>query len=181
MLVFPSVVGLGEIGLDRTVPPNLWRKQEEVFRKVLSLVRQEKVLILHLRPAGADRIGMDVHARCMQILHKFCGYTQPIHVNCFMGDAELVKEWMTNYSNVYFGFTGAVENFSTNQIAGLQSVPMNRILLETDSPYMRPGGGGINTPAFIGDVASIVASKLRIPVQHLLKSTVQNSRQLYGC
>lgn len=58
---------------------------------------------------------------------------------------------------------------------------MNRILLETDSPYMRSGGGGINTPAFIGDVASIVASKLRIPVQHLLKSTVQNKRQLYGC
>lgn len=86
-------MGLGEIGLDRTVPPNLWRKQEEVFRKVLSLVRQEKVLILHLPPAGADRIGMDVHARCMQILHKFCVYTQPIHVHCFMGDAELVKEW----------------------------------------------------------------------------------------
>lgn len=84
-----------------------------------------------------------------------------------MGDAELVKEWMTNYSNVYFGFTGAVENFATDQIAGLQSVHMNRILLETDSPYMRPGGGGINTPAFIGEVASIVASKLRIPVQHL--------------
>lgn len=148
---------------------------------MLSLVRQEKVLILYLRPAGADRIGMDVHARCMQILHKFCGYTQPIHVHCFMGDAELVKEWMTNYFNVYFGFTGAVENFSTDQIAGLQSVPMNRILLETDSSYIRPGGGGINTPAFFGDFASIVASKLRIPVQHLLKSTVQNSRQLYGC
>lgn len=71
MLDFPSVTGLGEIGLDRTVPSNLWRKQEEVFRQVLSLVRQEKVLILHLRPAGSDIIGMDVHARCIQILQKF--------------------------------------------------------------------------------------------------------------
>lgn len=59
---FPSVVGLGEIGLDRTVPPDLWREQEEVFRKVLSLMRQKQVLILHLRQAGSDRIGMDVHA-----------------------------------------------------------------------------------------------------------------------
>lgn len=58
----------------------------------------------------------------MQILHKFYGYTQPIHVHCFMGDAEFVKEWMTNYSNDYFGFTGALENFGTDQIAGLQSV-----------------------------------------------------------
>lgn len=47
--------------------------------------------------------------------------------------------------------------------------------------YMSPGGGGINTPAFIGDITSIVAYKLRSPVEHLLNSTVQNSRQLYGC
>lgn len=108
-------------------------------------------------------------------------YTQPIHVHCFTGDIELVTEWMSHFSNVYFGFTGAVENFSSDQIAGLQSVPLNRILLETDSPYMRPGGGSINTPAFIGDVASLVASKLQISVQHLLKETVQNGRRLYSC
>lgn len=42
--------------------------------------------------------------------------------------------------------------------------------------YMSPGGGGINTPAFIGDIARLVAYK-----QHLLNTTVQNSRQLYGC
>lgn len=65
---------------------------------MLSLVRQEKVLILHFRPAGSDRIGMEVHARCMQILHNFFGFSQPINVHCFMGDAELVKEWMTYYS-----------------------------------------------------------------------------------
>lgn len=51
-----------------------------------------------------------------------------------------LKKWMTNYSNVYCGFTGAVENFGTAQIVGRQSIPMNRILLETDTPYMRPGG-----------------------------------------
>lgn len=39
---FPSVVGLGEIGQDRTVPSNLWTKQEKVFRKMLSLVRQKR-------------------------------------------------------------------------------------------------------------------------------------------
>lgn len=181
LLDHPSVVGLGETGLDRTVPVKLWRQQEKVFRQVLSLVRQNKVLILHLRGTPADRIGIDVHARCMQILKKFCGYTQPIHVHCFMGDTELVTEWMSNFSNVYFGFTGAVENFCSDQVAGLQSVPLNRILLETDSPFMRPGGGNINTPAFIGDVASLVASKLQIPEHCLLKETFQNGRRLYGC
>lgn len=162
-------------------PPNLWRKQEEVFRKVLSLVRQEKSLDTSSPTSWSrqNRYGCacPLHADITQILWLYSTNPCPL----FYGRCRTCQRMETNYSNVYFGFTGAVDNFSTDQIAGLQSVPMNRILLETDSPYMRPGGGGINTPAFIGDVASIVASKLRIPVQHLLKSTVQNKRQLYGC
>ncbi|XP_062576655.1 uncharacterized metal-dependent hydrolase HI_0454-like [Saccostrea cucullata] len=177
----PYVVALGEIGLDRTVPVKLWRHQDEVFRQVLKLTRKDKVLVLHLRGIAADRIGMDVHARCIQLLRKSCDPDQPIHLHCFTGDPELVKEWMDNYSNVYFGFTGAVTNFSADQVAGLQSVPMSRLLVETDSPYMKPGGGTVNTPAFIGDVAAEVASKLQVNVQYLLKETVKNSRRLYKC
>lgn len=63
---FPSVVGLGEIGLDRTVSSNLWRKQVDFFVKCFPLLDKKKVLILHFRLSGS----IDVHARCMQILHK---------------------------------------------------------------------------------------------------------------
>lgn len=176
----PHVVALGEVGLDRTVPVKLWRRQEDVLCQVLTLSRKDKVLVLHLRGTPADRIGMDVHARCMQILHTSCDPDQPIHLHCFTGDARLVKEWMNSFSHVYFGFTGAVETFSTDQIDGLRAVPMNRMLLETDSPYMKPGGGYINTPAFIGDVATVVASKLQISVRYLLNETVKNCRKLYA-
>ncbi|XP_061177590.1 uncharacterized metal-dependent hydrolase HI_0454-like [Saccostrea echinata] len=179
LLDSPYVVALGEIGLDRTVPVKLWRHQDEVFRQVLKLTRKDKVLVLHLRGIAADRIGMDVHTRCMQLLRKSCDPDQPIHLHCFMGDPELVKEWLDSCSNVYFGFTGAVVNFSAGQVAGLQSVPMSRLLLETDSPYMKPGGGTVNTPAFIGDVATEVASKLQVNVQYLLKETVRNNPRLY--
>ncbi|XP_062600979.1 uncharacterized protein LOC134262618 [Saccostrea cucullata] len=179
LLDSPYVVALGEIGLDRTVPVKLWRHQDEVFRQVLKLTRKNKVLVLHLRGIAADRIGMDVHARCIQLLRKSCDPDQPIHLHCFTGDPELVKEWMDSCSNVYFGFTGAVTNFSADQVAGFQSVPMSRLLLETDSPYMTPGGGAVNTPAFIGDIATEVASKLQVSVQYILKETVKNSRRLY--
>ena len=175
----PSVVALGEIGLDRTIPAKLWRRQEEVFRQALSLIRKDKVLVLHLRGTSSDRIGMDVHARCIQILQRKCDYNQPIHLHSFTGDQELVKEWLDSFSDVHFGFTGAVESFSEEQTAGLQSVPMKRLLLETDSPYMKPGGGTVNTPAFIGDVASFVASKLQVSVQYLLRETVKNGLLLY--
>lgn len=180
LLNLPHVVALGEVGLDRTVPVKLWRQQEAVLRQVLTLTRKDKVLVLHLRGTPSDRIGMDVHARCMQILQKSCDPDQPIHLHCFTGDAELVKEWMDSFSHVHFGFTGAVESFHTDQLDGLHAVPMNRMLLETDSPYMKPGGGHINTPAFIGDVATIVASKLQMSVRYLLKETVKNCRKLYA-
>lgn len=66
-----------------------------------------------------------------------------------------------------------------DQISCLRTVPMNRDLLETDSPYMKPGVGDINTPAFIEDVATQVASRLEVTIQYLLRETVRNGRRLY--
>lgn len=79
---------------------------------------------------------------------------------------------MDHFSKVYFGITGAVESLhaSVDQNSGLRSVTMNRVLLETESPYMKPGGGDINTPAFIGDIAS----RLEVTIQYLLRETVRN-------
>ncbi|XP_065942732.1 uncharacterized metal-dependent hydrolase YcfH-like [Magallana gigas] len=179
LLCFPYDVAIGEVGLDRTVPVKLWRRQKEAFRQVLTLIRKDKVLVIHLLGISSDRIGIDVHFRCIHILQRICDPDQPIHLHCFTGDQELVKLWMDHFSNVFFGFTGVVDSFSVDQISGLRTVPMNRVLLETDSPYMKPGGGDINTPAFIGDVASQVASRLGVTMQYLLRETVRNARRLY--
>lgn len=164
---------------DRTVPVKPWRRQEEAFRQVLTFIRKDKVLVLHLRGISSDMIGMDVHSRCIHILQRMCDPDQPFHLHCFTGDQELVKLWMDYFFNVYFGFTGAVESFSLDQIFGLRTVPINRVLLETDSPYMKPSGGDINPPAFIGDVASQVAPRLEVTIQYLLSETVRNGRRLY--
>lgn len=59
---FPSVVGLGEIGLC----PQIYGGNEDFFVKCFPLLDKKKVLILHFRLSGS----IDVHARCMQILHK---------------------------------------------------------------------------------------------------------------
>nr|XP_011435772.2 uncharacterized protein LOC105334139 [Crassostrea gigas] len=72
MLCSPYVVALGEVGLDRTVPVKLWRRQEEAFRQVLTIIRKDKVLVLHLRGRSSDRFGMDVHSRCIHILQRMC-------------------------------------------------------------------------------------------------------------
>lgn len=124
-------------------------------------------------------IGMDVHSRCIHILQRMCDPDQPFHLHCFTGDQELVKLWMDYFFNVYFGFTGALEKVSLDQIFGLRTVPINRVLLETDSPYMKPSGGDIKPPAFTGDVASQVAPRLEVTIQYLLIETVRNGRRLY--
>lgn len=93
----------------------------------------------------------------MQILQKPCDPDQPIHLHCFTGDGELVKKWTVFRM---FSLDSQVPwSFGIDQIDGLYAVPMNRMLLDTDSPYMKPGGGYINTPAVTGDVVTIVASK----------------------
>ena len=105
MVRTPEVAAIGEIGLDRTVPARredvvrVWRKQDEVFRKVLGLSRPEQPVILHLRGPIGDRIGADVHARALQILRKVCPSRQMIHLHCFTGDSEMVQEWSAQYPN----------------------------------------------------------------------------------
>lgn len=87
---------------------------------------------------------------------------------------------MGHFSNVYFAFTDDVESFSVDQISVLRTVHVNRVLLEINSPpYMKPGGGDINTPAFIEDVAFQVASRLELTIQYLLRETERDGRLLY--
>ena len=124
---------------------------------------------------------MDVHARAMQILTKACRRDQKMHVHCFTGDRELVQEWRSLFPNAYFGYTAAVQDFSREQIKAIKLVPMDRLLLETDSPYMPPHRKGVNTPAFIGDIASLVAAHLNQPVGQVLRQTLRNGQTLYGC
>ena len=177
LLDSPSVSALGEIGLDHTVPLDRWRTQEKVLVRVLSLAKVSRPIVLHLRGPPTDRYGLGVSARCMQLLQKTVSPRQFIHLHCFSGDSELVSDWLAEFPNVYFGFTYMVSNFSAAQLEGLRKVPRDRILVETDSPYF--GKDDVNTPAYIGDVAKVVADRLGTPVEELLELTLRNGRELY--
>ena len=176
----PEIAALGEIGLDRTVSPKYWSRQDETFRKVLALADPSKPIILHLRGPVDDHIGMDVNARALQIMLSICQRDQLIHLHCFTGNVELVQLWTEKFNKIYFGYTAAVQNFNKDQLQGLKCIPSDRILLETDSPYMSPKGKGCNTPAFIGDVASLVAAHRDVPATELLRQTSKNGYTLYG-
>ncbi|KAK3097557.1 hypothetical protein FSP39_010773 [Pinctada imbricata] len=180
LMTNPKVVALGECGLDRTVPVSKWSKQEQVFRRMLSLAKVDQPLILHLHGVEADEYGSDVHSLCLIMMEQLCQREQKVHIHNFTGKEFIVKAWLTKFPNVLFGLTAKVGQFDAEQIAGLRAIPQDKILLETGSPDFSTGEGSINTPSNIGETAVIVSGPLEMHPYQLLKLTVRNGRALYG-
>lgn len=91
---YPSIVGLGEIGRDRTVPEKLWRQQEEDFCQVLYLVRQDKVLI---------RMTSKTLNECARTMYAYPADIMWIHSSnsCLLLYGRYLQNWQSNYSNIY--------------------------------------------------------------------------------
>ena len=124
----PKVVAIGEIGLDYYWKENPPREfQQRVFRAQLALARElDLPVIVHDREAHGD---------CLSIIREFPQVRGVFH--CFSGSAEMAKElvglgWMISFTGVltYKNARKAVE--------AAQAVPLERIMIETDSPYMAP-------------------------------------------
>ena len=124
----PKVVAIGEIGLDYYWKENPPRElQKEVFRRQLELAQSLRLpVIVH------DR---DAHGDCMDLVRDYPQVTGVFH--CFSGSAEMARElvargWMISFAGVltYQNARKAVE--------AVQAVPIERIMIETDSPYMAP-------------------------------------------
>ncbi len=124
----PKVVAIGEIGLDyywKETPPREF--QQRVFRAQLALARElDLPVIVHDREAHGD---------CLSIIREFPQVRGVFH--CFSGSAEMAKElvglgWMIS-------FTGALTYKNARKaVEAAQAVPLDRIMIETDSPYMAP-------------------------------------------
>ena len=124
----PKVVAVGEIGLDYYWKENPPREfQQKVFRAQLALARElDLPVIVHDREAHGD---------CLSIIREFPQVRGVFH--CFSGSAEMAKElvglgWMIS-------FTGALTYKNARKaVEAAQAVPLDRIMIETDSPYMAP-------------------------------------------
>ena len=176
-----GIVALGEIGLDRTEPKGTWGYQEAVLKELLTMASPDKPVILHVRGQdGVDGSG-DTYSRCLSILRECLPQRdQPIHVHCFGGFADQVRQWRADFPNTYFGYTGMTRNFSQGQLEGLREVPDHRLLVETDSPYLSANVEvSPNTPMYVGDTAALIASARGVSVDHVLDVTARNFRKLY--
>ncbi len=177
LMLTPGVAALGEIGLDHTEPECRWNIQEEVLTELLRFSMPIRPLVLHVR--DTDPYASDLYLRCLKILRANVAPTQLIHLHSFGGTPDQVTNWTETFPNTYFSFSGLAVHFDRRQSDALKRVPDDRILIETDSPYLRPMSSGINTPAYLGDVATVVSGLRKCTVDHLLFHSTANARRLY--
>lgn len=168
----PKVIGIGETGLDyfRLIGNLEW--QRERFRThIRAAIAVDKPLIIHTRAAAEDtlRIMREEHAdRVGGVMH------------CFTESLEVARQAIG--MGFYISFSGIVTFKNAAALKEVaQQVPLDRILVETDSPYLAPVPyrGKINQPAYVKYVAEEVARLRGISDEALAKATTDNFFRLF--
>jgi len=168
------IVAIGEIGLDYHYTREFDRAQHEVFRTQLQWARElDLPVIIHSRDATAD---------CLNIFRETSGSGQPAIrgvIHCFSGSAEVAQEWLK--AGLYLGI-GGVLTFKNSRLAEhLANVPLERLVLETDGPYLAPAPhrGERNEPLLMQFVAAKLAEVYRCSTEEVIRVTSDNSRKLF--
>ena len=166
----PKVRAIGEIGLDYHYEDVPREKQQEAFRAQLALAGElELPVIIHDREAHED---------CLNILKEFPTVKGVFH--CFSGSAEMARQ-LTNLG-WYVGFTGVITFKNARRaVEAAAAVPLDRIVLETDCPYMSPEPfrGQRNDPSRVCRMAEKLAEIRGLSVEEIQKITLENGKRLY--
>ena len=165
-----KVRAIGEIGLDyhyEDIPRSV---QKEAFRAQMSLARELGLpVIVHER---------DAHEDGMEIVREFPEVTGVFH--CYSGSAEMAK-WLVN-RGWYIGFTGVLTFKNARKaIEVASSIPIDRIVIETDCPYMSPEPfrGKRNDPGKVYRMAEKLAEIRGLSVEEARRITMENGKRLY--
>ncbi len=172
MLQAPKVVALGEIGLDFYYDLSERSVQKEVCLKQMALAYELNVpVIYHVR---------DAHGEMLQIMKSQKGKLAPGVIHCFSGSAESAKEYLR--LGFYISFAGPITfKKAPNLWEAAAAVPLDRLLVETDSPYLSPEPmrGRRNEPGYVRYVAQKLAELKDISLEQLAQITTQNAKTIY--
>ena len=167
----PKTVAIGEIGLDYYWAENPPRDfQQQVLRQQLALARELALpVIIHDREAHADTLA---------IVREFPGVTGVFH--CFSGSPEIARELLK--MGWYLGFDGPVTYKNARRAPEVAAVtPLDRMLIETDSPYMTPVPyrGRRNDSGYVHLVAEKLAEWKGVTAEEMTRVTWENGRRLF--
>ena len=166
----PKIKAIGEIGLDyhyEDIPRDL---QKKAFRMQMALAAELNLpVIVHEREAHAD---------ALEILDEFPTVTGVFH--CYSGSAEMAKELVRR--GWYIGFTGVLTFKNAKKAVEVaKAVPLDRLVLETDCPYMAPEPyrGKRNHPGYLYRMAEKLAEIKGIAPEEAAQATLENGKRLY--
>lgn len=166
----PKVKAIGEIGLDYFYDDNPPEVQKKVFLAQMELARElDMPVIIH------DR---DAHGDTLDIIRQFPSVNGVFH--CFSGSSEFAKE--VTKMGWYVGFTGVLTFKNARKaIEAAQTVPLEKILVETDCPYMapEPHRGKRNDSRYIPYMVQKVAEIRGIDEKEAEKITAENAKRLF--
>lgn len=168
-----KVVAYGEIGLDYHYNHSSPKEQRERFREQIQLARELALpVIIHTRDAQEDTV---------KILREEQASNIGGVLHCFSGDAWLAKDALD--LGFYLSFSGILtfQNATTlREIA--KTVPLDRLLIETDCPYLSPvpHRGKRNEPAYVAHVAKqLTAIHPALTLEDIARNTTQNAKRLF--
>ena len=179
LLKQPKVVAIGEIGLDyyRTEKSEDQEKQKERFKQQLSLARESGLpLVLHCRDGKSGSTGR-AYPDMIEILKSYPEVRGVVH-SC-TASLDEAKQFLE--LGFYLGFNGII-TFARMYDEVVRFAPLDRILLETDAPYLTPEPyrGQRNEPSYVIEVAKKLAELKNEPLERVIEQTFQNCKHLFN-
>jgi len=168
----PKVIAIGETGLDYYRLQGDLEWQRDRFRQhIRAALKINKPLIIHTRSAAADTL---------RIMQEEKAYQIGGVMHCFTESPEVAEQAIA--MNFYISFSGIVtfkNALPLQEVA--KSIPLSKILIETDSPYLAPVPfrGKTNQPAFVRHVAEEIAKLRQVDVTEIAAATTQNFFDLF--
>ncbi len=158
-----EVVAIGETGLDMVKPKTIER-QRDIFKKHIGLAKEKRLpLILHSRKA---------HKETLEMIPDYEGV-----IHCFTGSLKEARLYIEK--GYLIGVNGII--FKLNLKKVLKEIPLEKIILETDCPYLSPPGWkGKNTPLAVFEVAEKIAEIKDLSLEEVEKQTDKNAKKLFG-
>ena len=167
----PKCVAIGEIGLDY-----YWDKEHKEIMYEMFVTQLEIALELNLPVIIHDR---EAHADCLEIVRRYPGLRGVFH--CYSGSAEMAKELFK--LGWYLGFDGPVTYKNARKVVDVLDItPLDRILLETDSPYLppQPMRGRRNDSRNLPYIAAKIAEVKGLATEEVARAASGNARRLFG-
>ena len=169
-----KVVAIGEAGLDYHYDYSPRDAQEQGFRNHIAAARETGLpLVIHSREADVEM------ARMLEAEMGKGAFRAVLH--CFTGGAELARRAIA--LGLYISFTGILTFKKSEDLRAIAAgLPADRILVETDAPYLAPGRyrGKRNEPAYVVETAKTLAQIRNVSVEEIARQTTENFFRLFS-